>query len=65
MSLHETKYCHRCMEAFECKPGNIGECQCFGLRLTDSAKEYIFEHYSACLCRNCLEEIGQKLEAEK
>ncbi|WP_445223465.1 cysteine-rich CWC family protein [Catalinimonas locisalis] len=43
MSLHKITYCPRCMSAFECKPGNIGQCQCYELILSVKAKEYIRE----------------------
>jgi len=63
MPAHETKRCERCNAVFECKPGNITQCQCFGVAMSDAAKQYIADKYRDCLCRNCLlqvtEEIGQ------
>ena len=41
MPAHETKYCERCNAAFECKPGNITECQCFGIVLSDAVKSIL------------------------
>ncbi len=57
MACHETKYCPRCNEAFECKPGNITQCQCYGLTFSDTEKDYISNTYNDCLCRNCLNTI--------
>jgi Cysteine-rich CWC len=57
MCQHETKHCGRCQVPFECKVGNILECQCYGVALTDEQKKFIGENYSDCLCRACLEAI--------
>ena len=65
MSVHETKYCERCKEVFECKPGNITQCQCYGLILSDAAKQYIAGRYEDCLCPICLEEISSEFTAAK
>jgi Cysteine-rich CWC len=63
MCQHETKHCGRCQAPFECKVGNILECQCYGVALTDEQKVFIGENYSDCLCRACLEAI--KLEFQR
>ncbi|ATL49112.1 hypothetical protein COR50_19120 [Chitinophaga caeni] len=60
MACHETKYCERCHATFECKLGNILQCQCNGIRLSDEEKEYLAAHYKDCLCRDCLEAIKQE-----
>ncbi|WPP50404.1 cysteine-rich CWC family protein [Catalinimonas niigatensis] len=57
MSKHETKYCPICKSAFECKPGNITQCQCFGIPIDGETAQYIREKYEACLCRSCLEKL--------
>lgn len=54
MCSHEKKACPRCKQEFQCKPGNITECQCFGVRLSIEQQAYIEERYRDCLCRNCL-----------
>jgi hypothetical protein len=54
MAGYEAKYCARCNGAFECKPGNITQCQCFGITFAEEEKEYIRKTYDDCLCRNCL-----------
>ncbi|MBK7291076.1 MAG: cysteine-rich CWC family protein [Chitinophagaceae bacterium] len=62
MSLHETKYCLRCKKQFECKPGNISQCQCFGIKLTAEQKAFIELRYSDCLCNSCLTILQSDLE---
>lgn len=57
MCQHETKSCPRCKTPFECKPGNITQCQCFGISLTAEQKNYIEQRYNDCLCRNCLTQL--------
>ena len=65
MSLHETKYCPRCGEEFECKPGNITQCQCFTVNLTKQEMQLIRELYDDCLCRQCLIELKGKIKRYK
>lgn len=65
MSLHEIKYCPRCSSAFECKPGNITQCQCFDVQLSRQELEFIKEIYDDCVCKNCLIELKQKFKAFK
>jgi len=57
MCQHETKHCPRCKKTFECKPGNITQCQCFGITLTAEQKAYIEQRYNDCLCRGCLVQL--------
>ena len=54
MCKHEDKYCPRCHQLFECKVGNITQCQCFGITFTDEEKKIIEKNYNDCLCSNCL-----------
>jgi Cysteine-rich CWC len=65
MCLHETKYCPRCKQAFECKPGNIMQCQCYAIELTAEVKAYIEQRFNDCLCRNCLQLLQQDLSLFK
>ena len=54
---HEPKACARCQIVFECKVGNVSECQCQAVRLDDETQKKIQSVYSDCLCANCLEEL--------
>lgn len=61
MCHHETKNCPRCKAVFECKPGNIAQCQCYAIKLTAEQRAYIEQRYSDCLCKNCLEHLSIEL----
>lgn len=67
MCRHEEKKCPRCNSFFECKVGNVTECQCSGISFTEEEKKFIGEKYNDCLCRNCLLALKNKhiLFAEK
>lgn len=55
MSNHEQKPCPRCHKSFECKPGNITQCQCYGFEMNEELKTWLEYKYSDCVCRECLE----------
>lgn len=57
MPNHETKKCPRCARNFECKVGNIAECQCSQLQLTHEERVYIEDKFIDCLCGQCLETL--------
>ncbi len=60
MPTHEKKACPRCRQPFECKVGDIGHCQCNGIRLTAEERSFIEQRYNDCLCRDCLEALQNK-----
>lgn len=51
------KICPRCSATFVCTHDAF--CQCVGIMLSDNARAYMREHYSNCLCRNCLIELSK------
>ena len=57
MCQHEEKKCPRCGASFECKVGNITECQCYGVTFTIEERAYLESKYEDCLCRGCLLEL--------
>ena len=61
MPHHEPKTCPRCKAPFECKVGNITECQCSGITFNEEEKDYVAKSYSDCLCRKCLLEIKHEM----
>lgn len=61
----EHKVCPRCQKEFDCKPGNITECQCFGLQLSIEQRAYIEQRYVDCLCRECLLTLQKDIELLK
>jgi hypothetical protein len=54
MCMHEDKYCPRCSKPFECKVGNITQCQCYGVQLAVEERAYIDSLFTDCVCRACL-----------
>jgi Cysteine-rich CWC len=63
--LHEQKNCPRCKASFECNPGNITQCQCYGFKMSSELKVYIEQRYNDCLCRSCLDYLSQELNLFK
>ncbi|PZP40923.1 MAG: hypothetical protein DI598_18875 [Pseudopedobacter saltans] len=64
MPLHETKYCPRCNETFECKVGDIVNCQCNEVTLCEDAVTFLGKTQYGCLCKDCLIEINDVFEKE-
>lgn len=60
MCKHEEKECPRCGNGFECKVGNIGECQCAGVQLSIEERAFIETRYNDCLCISCLKELKNR-----
>ncbi|PWU04442.1 MAG: hypothetical protein C5B52_01525 [Bacteroidetes bacterium] len=54
---HETKVCPRCGKYFECKMGDIQNCQCFTVQLSPPARDMVSEKFDDCLCNACLKAI--------
>ena len=54
MCNHESHKCPRCGNAFACKPGNITQCQCFGIVISEEQRAFMDKKYTDCLCRDCL-----------
>jgi hypothetical protein len=65
MCQHETKNCSRCKTEFECKPGNITQCQCYSIVLSTEQRAYIEQRYNDCLCKNCLQYLSDELNLFK
>lgn len=60
MPVHEQKNCPRCNKAFECKVGDITNCQCNGITIPLEERNFIEERYNDCLCAGCLKELQSK-----
>ena len=49
------KICPRCGEVFECcADGDVAQCHCAKVQLSEQQRTIIKEQYEECLCRNCL-----------
>jgi hypothetical protein len=58
---HELKQCARCNNSFECKQGDVINCQCYGIVLSTEAQDYIANTYNDCLCKACLLQLQNNL----
>ncbi|MCK5465314.1 MAG: cysteine-rich CWC family protein, partial [Bacteroidales bacterium] len=47
-----------CHCEFECRNGNIMECDCIHVILSEVALSYINNRFADCLCVDCLREIN-------
>ncbi|NJN35088.1 MAG: cysteine-rich CWC family protein [Saprospiraceae bacterium] len=60
---HEEKICERCGTHFECKLGNITNCQCSIVQTTEATRLFLEKTDFDCLCRTCLAAINEKITA--
>lgn len=60
MHRHEQKNCPRCNQSFDCKPGNITQCQCYGIIIKPELKAFLEQRYNDCLCNTCLQYLQQE-----
>lgn len=60
MCKHEQKNCPRCGKGFECKVGDVTNCQCYGIELSIEEEAFITKQYADCLCRNCLLQLKNR-----
>ena len=65
MCSHEDKNCPRCGIAFECKVGNILQCQCYCITINDEERQYISKQFTDCLCFNCIIALRTDYNTEK
>lgn len=56
---YEIKRCPRCNKEFQCKSGNITQCQCFAIQLNSEELRLIKEIYDDCLCAECMIKMKQ------
>ena len=60
MRKHEEKTCERCACSFECKAGNISDCQCQTVSITPEQRAWISTEFQDCLCVQCLKELQRQ-----
>ncbi|MEJ8841185.1 cysteine-rich CWC family protein [Lacibacter sp. H375] len=60
MCKHEQKNCPRCGADFECKVGDVTNCQCYGIELSVEEEAFITKQFADCLCRNCLLQLKSR-----
>jgi hypothetical protein len=57
---HEPKVCPACQVIFECRAGNIEQCQCRTVKLELAVQQRIEDTYTDCLCVDCLRKIRKE-----
>ncbi|MCW3091062.1 MAG: hypothetical protein JWP81_2131 [Ferruginibacter sp.] len=65
MCMHENKNCPRCRISFECKVGNITQCQCYGINLSDEEQQFISKQFTDCLCADCIKALRSTYSISK
>ena len=65
MEKHEEKSCPKCDASFECKMGDIVNCQCNSVQLNADTISFLSQTYFDCLCKNCLAEIEHDVNSSK
>ena len=60
MPLHESRKCPRCSKQFECRVGDVSNCQCSSISLSIEERAFIEDRYEDCLCIDCLKELKNK-----
>ncbi len=54
---HEVKTCPRCEIVFECKVGDIVNCQC-NIEINEATRPFLLQTNFDCLCVNCLQHFN-------
>lgn len=57
MIAGEENICPRCKIKFTCNAGDIKNCQCYTIKLSEKEGELLEENFEDCLCIKCLLEI--------
>jgi hypothetical protein len=60
---HEEVNCSRCEGSFECKVGDIANCQCSTVKVSAETHEFLSKTHYGCLCKKCLEELNRAVKA--
>jgi Family of unknown function (DUF5522)/Cysteine-rich CWC len=55
----QMKNCPRCNVVFECKVGDITNCQCGEVNISSEARKFLSKTTYDCLCQNCLQHFEQ------
>ncbi|MEO6819695.1 MAG: cysteine-rich CWC family protein [Ginsengibacter sp.] len=65
MDKHEEKYCPKCNNTFTCKMGDIANCQCNAIQISENTTQFLENAFYDCLCKSCLQKIDQNIKASK
>lgn len=62
MDKHEEKYCPKCNGKFTCKMGDIANCPCNTVVLSEAGTQFLEATYFDCLCKDCLTKLSHDLK---
>lgn len=65
MDKHEEKYCPKCNNAFICRMGDITNCQCNTVEISEATNNFLSHTYFDCLCKDCLVKINHDVQLAK
>ena len=55
---YQAEHCPLCNEQFVCKVGNISQCQCARVELSNEVIRFLEDEFGSCLCIECLKQIN-------
>ncbi|NRA64196.1 MAG: cysteine-rich CWC family protein [Pseudobacteriovorax sp.] len=53
-------HCSLCERVFICKVGNIGQCECIEIELSNHLVRFLREEFESCLCVHCLRYLSSQ-----
>jgi len=56
---HEEKNCPRCKATFVCKVGDVANCQCSTVKVSEETHTFLAKTHYDCLCKDCLAHFEQ------
>lgn len=59
------KTCPHCKQNFECRCGDIINCQCETVKLKEHHRDYIFKYYDDCLCASCMSDMRSEYDMQQ
>lgn len=62
---HEQKSCPRCKGTFECKVGDVVNCQCSQVKISPETYQFISTTHYDCLCQKCLIDLNRFIALAK
>jgi hypothetical protein len=65
MEKHEQKICPKCGNTFTCKMGDIANCQCSTVGISEATTRFLSTTHYDCLCKDCLKKIDHDIKAAR
>lgn len=64
MEKHEEKLCPKCGIKFTCKMGDVINCQCNTVTMSEASKLFLSKTNFDCLCKDCLTKMNNDINSE-